>query len=147
MKLSTKGRYGLRVMIELAVRAGLGPVPEEAIARQQALSGKYIHVLVAGLRSAGLVRTSRGPSGGYELARPPGEITALDVVEALEGPLAPVECIHSAASCPRIERCASREVWCEVSQAIRRVLGAWTLDRLAARQRDREAIPLDDYSI
>jgi len=134
MKMSTKGRYGLRVMIELAGRWGRGPVPVEEIARNQKISGKYIHLLVIGLRSAGLVRTARGPGGGYALSRDPSRITALDVVSALEGRSAPVECVADPSSCTRAGRCAARTVWCDVAAAVDGVLSRTTLAHLAAAQ-------------
>lgn len=135
MRISTKGRYGLRVMMELADHYGRGPMPVDAIAGNQDISGKYIHILVMGLRSAGLVRTVRGPNGGYELTKAPGSITALDVVSALEGKSIPVECVADATSCPRAGRCAARDVWCVVASAVEGVLSGLTLEQLAARQR------------
>jgi Rrf2 family protein len=135
MKMSTKGRYGLRVMAELAGRYGQGPVPADVIARNQDISGKYIHLLVMVLRSAGLVRSVRGPGGGYELARKPSSITALDVVSALEGSSAPAECVTDAEYCPRAGRCATRDVWRDVSSAVDGVLSGITLEQLSARQR------------
>jgi Rrf2 family transcriptional regulator, cysteine metabolism repressor len=135
MKMSTKGRYGLRVMMELANHYGCGPTPVDTIARNQGISGKYIHILVMGLRSAGLVRTLRGPNGGYELTRAPHAITALDVVTALEGKNAPVECVVDTAFCPRTNGCAARDVWCDVAAAIDDVLAGLTLEELASRQR------------
>jgi Rrf2 family transcriptional regulator, cysteine metabolism repressor len=143
MKMSTKGRYGLRVMIELAANHGHGPMLAETIAKNQAISSKYIHVLVGGLRAAGLVRTVRGPSGGYELAKRPSSVTALDVITAMEGRSAPVDCILDASSCARAPGCAARDVWCEVASAVDRVLSGLTLDRLAARQRSRQDDPPD----
>ena len=138
MKMSTRGRYGLRVMMELAMNFGRGPVLVETIAKKQEISGKYIHVLVTGLRSAGLVRTVRGPSGGYELTRPPSKITALEVVAALEGRNVPVECVADASSCPRAGRCATRDVWCDVASAMNGVLSGLTLAQLADRQRAKQ---------
>ena len=135
MKMSTKGRYGLRVMAELAGSYGQGPVSADVIARNQDISGKYIHLLVMVLRSAGLVRSVRGPGGGYELARKPSSITALDVVSALEGSSAPAECVTDAAYCPRASRCATRDVWRDVSSAVDGVLSGITLEQLSARQR------------
>ncbi|MFH1039473.1 MAG: RrF2 family transcriptional regulator [PVC group bacterium] len=135
MKMSTRGRYGLRVMVELAINFGHGPVPVETIAKNQEISGKYIHVLAIVLRSAGLIRAVRGPSGGYKLARPPSKITALEVVSVLEGKNVPVECVADALSCPRAARCATRDVWCEVASAVDSVLSGLTLEQLAARQR------------
>ncbi|NMC72141.1 MAG: Rrf2 family transcriptional regulator [Myxococcales bacterium] len=135
MKMSTRGRYGLRVMMELANRWGRGPTPADVIAENQGISGKYIHVLVMGLRAAGLVRTARGPSGGYELAREPSSVTAKDVVAALEGRNAPVECVADAAACPRASRCAARKLWRDVATAVDDTLSGITLAQLAARQR------------
>jgi len=146
MKMSTKGRYGLRVMMELAGHYGRGPMPVDAIARKQDISGKYIHILVMGLRSAGLVRTVRGPSGGYELTKAPAAITALDVVSALEGRSAPVECVADTASCPRAGRCAARDVWCDVASAVDGVLSGLTLEQLSARQHAK-AEELPSYCI
>ncbi|MEN6368167.1 MAG: RrF2 family transcriptional regulator [Thermotogota bacterium] len=134
MRMSTRGRYGLRVMMELASQFGRGPVQVEGIAKSQAISGKYIHVLVTGLKSSGLVRAVRGPGGGYELTRDPSTITALDVVSALEGRTAPVPCVADAPACPRSDHCAARDVWCEVAAAIDRVLSGLTLSELALRQ-------------
>lgn len=134
MRMSTKGRYGLRVMVELAGHYGRGPLAVDTIAGSQEISGKYIHVLVTNLRSAGLVRTVRGPSGGYELTKSPSSITALEVVSALEGASSPVECVSSAAHCQRAEICAARDVWCDVAAAIDRVLSDLTLEQLLERQ-------------
>lgn len=134
MKISTKGRYGLRVMMELARHYGEGPVPVEEIAQNQQISGNYIHLLVKDLRSAGLVRTIRGPRGGYALTRGPSFITALDVVSALEGNLAPVDCVADQELCSRSAQCIAREVWCEVASAVDGVLSGLTLEQLSARQ-------------
>ena len=138
MKVSTKGRYGLRVMLELAVSYGSGPMAVDLIAEKQDLSAKYIHVLVAGLRAAGLVRAIRGPGGGYELTRPPETITLLDVITALEGPTVPVECVADTSVCSRTDRCAARDVWCEIAEAVDGILAGFTLAELAARQADKD---------
>lgn len=143
MKMSTKGRYGLRLMIELAGRYGLGPVPVNTLALNQNISGKYIHVLVIGLRSAGLVRTVRGPNGGYELARDPSSITAYDVISALEGSSAPAACVTDATSCKRAGHCAARDVWCDIASAVDGVLINLTLEKLSARQYAKQEEQLD----
>jgi Rrf2 family transcriptional regulator, cysteine metabolism repressor len=134
MKMSTKGRYGLRVMVELAFHYGRGPLLVETIARNQGISGKYIHVLVTSLRAAGLVRAVRGPNGGYELTRNPSRVTALEVVSALEGKNAPAECVSDASVCSRADQCAARDVWCEVASAIDGVLSGFTLEQLSLKQ-------------
>jgi Rrf2 family transcriptional regulator, cysteine metabolism repressor len=137
MKLSTRGRYGLRVMTELAARYGQGPVLVEAIAAEQGISASYIHVLMGSLRSTGLVRSVRGRRGGYELARGPEAISALDVVQALEGSCAPVDCVTDRSVCPRQGSCPTREIWSELAKAIEGVLGRHSLSSLADRQRQQ----------
>jgi Rrf2 family cysteine metabolism transcriptional repressor len=141
MKLSTRGRYGLRVMIELATRYGQGPVLVDAIAADQQIAASYIHVLMGALKSTGLVRSVRGRHGGYELARGPGSISALDVVQALEGVCAPVDCAVDDSTCPRSGGCVTREVWCELATAIEGVLGRHTLTSLAERQAQKAGAP------
>jgi Rrf2 family protein len=135
MKISTKGRYGLRVMVELATRFGRGPILVPTIAETQNISGNYIHVLLGGLKAAGLVRAVRGPAGGYVLTRHPREITALHVVRALEGQDWPVACVADETLCPRSQTCATRDVWRELAAAMEKVLAGVTLEQLAARQR------------
>ena len=147
MKISTKGRYGLRVMIELAAHYGQGPLLVDTIARNQDISAKYIHVLMAGLKSGGFIRSMRGPSGGYELAMPPERITALEVVRTLEGDLAPVDCVTDAAACTRSHTCATRDMWCEVGQAVAGVLSGYTLAELARRQADKTDNQAPAYAI
>ncbi len=124
-------------MLELALRAGPDPVPVEEVAEAQGISGHYIHLLVPVLRRAGLVRTVRGPKGGCILSRPPSAITLLEVVETVEGRIAPVECMADGTLCGESGGCAAREVWHEVASAIEGVLGGMTLEQLAARQRSR----------
>lgn len=135
MKMSTKGRYGLRFMIDLAQHSGRGQVVAEEIARRQNISSQYLHVLATGLRTAGLIRAERGPKGGYELTRHPAKISALDVVAALEGRCVPVECVADPKSCPRAGACSARDVWCEVASAMDGVLAGFTLQQLAQRQK------------
>jgi Rrf2 family cysteine metabolism transcriptional repressor len=135
VRMSTKGRYGLRLMMELASKYGSGPVLAEVVANNQGFSSKYIHLLANSLRAAGLVRAVRGPSGGYELARIPSSITALDVITALEGQNAAAECVRDVSRCDRAGGCAARDLWCEVTSAMNGVLSGITLEQLAARQR------------
>src|SRR5436309_8033981 len=97
MMFSTKAEYGIRVLVELASRDGESPVPLAEIAEANGLPLAYLEHLVARLRKAGLVESRRGARGGYLLARPAGEITMAEVVEALEGSIAPIECISAGA--------------------------------------------------
>ena len=142
MKGSAKGRYGLQFMVELALRAGRGPVLVATIAERQALPPKFLRVLLGSLKSAGLVKVQRGPNGGCELARHPSHITALEVLEALEGRLGssslPTDANHGAR--------AVRELWTRSTEAARSVLQATTLANLAARQQALE-VDSQGYSI
>jgi Rrf2 family transcriptional regulator, cysteine metabolism repressor len=124
MKISTKGRYGLTIMIELAKRYGDGPVPLRQIAAEKELSEAYLEQLVSPLRNAGLVKSVRGAYGGYMLANQPVEITAADVIRVLEGPIQPVEGIEN-------EEAPQRELWLRIRDAVKNVLDTTTLDDLA----------------
>jgi Rrf2 family protein len=146
MRVSTKGRYGLRIMMELALNHGRGPVLVNTIAANQGLPGKYIHVLVGGLKAAGLVRAVRGPNGGLELGRDPSRITPLDVVAALEGRIAAVDCVDDGEACSRRETCVARDVWTDLAQAMEEALSRHTLAELAERQRTL-SVAADGYVI
>ncbi len=134
LKVSTKGRYGLRVMIELAIHFGRGPVPVKIIANNQDISGNYIHNLVNGLKSTGLIRAVRGPGGGIELTREPSTITVYHILEALEGPVTPVDCVADEGECERVSTCVTISVWRKLTSAIENVLSGITLAELAEDQ-------------
>lgn len=134
MKISTKGRYGLRVLMELAMKHGSGPVLVETIARNQDISGKYIHNLMSLLKSADIVSSVRGPSGGFVLSREPKDISLLEAFEVLEGKISPVECVKKNNCCTKQNFCATQEVWQQVSSAIENVLSKFTLQDLATKQ-------------
>ncbi|HEY2142654.1 MAG TPA: Rrf2 family transcriptional regulator [Solirubrobacteraceae bacterium] len=135
MMFSTKAEYGVRVMVELARRAGEDPIPLAEIAAHDELPLAYLEHLVARLRKAGLVDSRRGSRGGYLLARPAGEITMAEVVEALEGSIAPIECISQAADgsivCSRETDpghvCPTKLLWTRVRGSIVRTLNDTTL--------------------
>ncbi|MDP1833148.1 MAG: Rrf2 family transcriptional regulator [Geothrix sp.] len=142
MKGSAKGRYGLQFMVELALQAGRGPVLVAAIAERQALPAKFLRVLLGSLKTAGLVKVQRGPSGGCELARHPSHITALEVLEALEGRLGSGTLPTGATPGAH----AVHELWIRSTEAARAVLQSTTLADLAARQQDLE-VDSHGYSI
>ncbi|RIW37643.1 Rrf2 family transcriptional regulator [Bacillus salacetis] len=125
MKISTKGRYGLTIMIELAKRHGEGPTSLKAIAKAQNLSEHYLEQLVAPLRNAGLVKSIRGAYGGYILGNEPAQITAGDIIRILEGPISPVEGIED-------EEPAKRELWMRIRDAVKEVLDNTTIEDLAS---------------
>jgi Rrf2 family cysteine metabolism transcriptional repressor len=135
MMFSTKAEYGVRVMVELARRSGEAPIPLAEIAANDGLPLAYLEHLVARLRKAGLVDSRRGSHGGYLLARPAGEITMAEVVEALEGSIAPIECISEAADgsivCARESSldhvCPTKLLWTRVRFSIVSTLRETTL--------------------
>jgi len=132
LKLSTRGRYGLRAMLDLAEGFGTRPIPMGEIARRQGLSRKYLHALLAGLKDAGLVHAVRGAHGGYELSREPEEIRVGEVVRAMEGDVAIVDCLGDEEKCPRIPDCAARRLWSELNTAMVDVLDRFTLADISA---------------
>ena len=132
MRVSTRGRYGLRAMLELAQRFGEAPVPMNILAQRQGLSRKYLHALLTALRSAGLVRSTRGPGGGFALARPPAQIKLSEVLHVVEGPLSLVDCVADRRACTRAKRCPARRVWQDLSGAIEDVLDNVTLEDMVA---------------
>jgi len=127
LKLSTKARYALRAMVELAHHEGEGATQLRAIAKAQRLSTKYLEQLTIGLRNGGLIHSERGPRGGYWLAKPASHITALDVVRAAEGPVTLLDCVGQSSVCERSASCAARKLWSKVSAAINATLEEVTL--------------------
>jgi len=142
MKLSTKGRYGLRLMIDLAVHYGEGPVLLREVARREEISEKYLSNLVNPLKARGLVEATRGVHGGYVLGKPPAEITMREIVEVLEGPLCLVDCVAKPAGCNRIPLCVARDLWSEVARGISQVLEKYTLADMVERQEAKREISL-----
>jgi len=138
MKISTKGRYAVRAMLELAMNYGRGPVLMSAIAENQEISRKYLHAILTSLKSAGIVNSVRGVGGGFLLAKPPSKIRLLDVLEILEGPLVPVHCVEDSKSCHRAKRCSARQVWQEVAKAVKNTLKKITLEDLLAMERGKK---------
>ncbi|ADL12268.1 RrF2 family transcriptional regulator [Acetohalobium arabaticum] len=133
MKLSTKGRYGVRAMVDLALHYDdQGATPLNSIAERQNISEHYLEQLIATLRKAGLVNSVRGAYGGYLLARKPAEITVKDIIQELEGPIAPSECVakESESSCENIESCITRLIWKKLRNSINEVLNSITLEDL-----------------
>lgn len=134
MKVTSRGHYGLRVMTQLALAYGDGPLALGEVARREHLSLAYLEQLIGPLRKAGLVEGTRGQHGGYWLARSPDIITVGEVVRALEGPIAPVECVaetYVPGSCEREPECLSRSVWQRVRDSIAQVLDGMTLADVA----------------
>ena len=123
MKISTKGRYGLTIMIELARKYGEGPTPLKTIAHDNNLSEHYLEQLATPLRNAGLITSVRGAYGGYKLPKEPSQITAGDIIRVLEGPITPVEGIED-------EEPAKQALWMRIRDAVKDVLDTTTLTDL-----------------
>lgn len=135
MKLSTRTRYGIRAVLELAQNHGKGPVQLKIIARHQGISVKYLEQLMAMLKSAGIVNSVRGSKGGYILAKSPDQIRLSDCFSCLEGTVVTVECVENDSYCPRTCDCIAREVWAEVQKAVMTVLQSMTLQSLLDRSK------------
>jgi Rrf2 family cysteine metabolism transcriptional repressor len=133
MKLSTKGRYGLRAMIDMAQSQEKGPKATRNIAERQGISERYLEQLMVPLKRAGLVKSIRGSQGGYILGRSPEKITAGDIIRALEGPIAPVDCVNEMhpETCEREDYCVTRILWEKVRDSVSGVLDSYTLADLA----------------
>jgi Rrf2 family protein len=132
-KLSTKGRYGARLMLELALNYGKGPVALKDVAQRQEISEKYLEHLIGPLKKARLIRSNRGAHGGYTLLRPPSRINLKEVIIAVEGPICIVECTQKPSVCKRAQDCLSREAWNELSLKIGETLAALTLESLISK--------------
>jgi len=138
VKLSTKGRYGARAMLDLALHYGEGPVSVKDIAERQEVSERYLVHLMVSLKAAGLVKSMRGARGGFSLAEPPAQIKLSEIIQVLEGSIAPVECVDDPKACSRSERCVTRDIWAEMNRATSEVLESTTLEDLVQRQREKE---------
>jgi Rrf2 family protein len=135
VKVSTKGDYGIRALIELGLHYGEGTIQSAEIAARQHIPEPYLDQLLTTLRRAGFIRSVRGPQGGHELIREPSEIRMREVVEALEGSLNPIDCLDAASVCSRAGGCAQRALWDDVREATIAALDRWTLAGLVARER------------
>lgn len=135
MKLSTKGRYGLRAMIDLAIYSEKEPVSIQSIADRQNISERYLEQLMAKLKKAGLVVSIRGANGGYQMAKPALEISVGDVLRALEGDLRAVTCTATEGGCENADLCVSRFVWQRINESITNTVDTMYLDQLVAESR------------
>ncbi|MFC1794453.1 RrF2 family transcriptional regulator [Planctomycetota bacterium] len=140
MKLSTRTRYAVRAIIELAQNNNNKPLQLKIIAQRQEISVKYLEQLMAILRSAGFVRSIRGSKGGYVLAKDPNQIKLNEVMHRLEGTVATVECVENENACSRSADCAARYLWMEVEQAIENVLESITLQDLIEKANDEKQL-------
>jgi Rrf2 family transcriptional regulator, cysteine metabolism repressor len=134
MKLSTKGRYGVKAMVDLAIHYGGEPVSIKSISERQGISEYYLEQLFSPLRKSGLINSIRGAQGGYVLSRIPKEITVSQIMEVLEGPIEISNCLDEK-SCNNVDCCATRLLWAKIKESIDSVTKSTTLQDI-----------LDDYN-
>jgi len=140
LRLSTRSRYGTRLMLELALHYKKGTVFLKDIAREEEISEKYLSHLVIPLKANGLISSSRGAHGGYRLAKSPSHITVKDIVQTLEGDLSPVECVKNPSICRRTSGCVTRDVWEKLDKRISDTLSSITLKDLVKSQKGIHSI-------
>jgi Rrf2 family protein len=135
MKVSMKGDYGVRALVELAHRYGDGQLQSASIAQAQSIPEPYLDQLLTTLRRAGFIRSVRGPQGGHALIRDPQELKLSEVIAVLEGSLAPIACLDDPEGCRKTASCSLRPVWQEIEAATLKVLESITIADLAERER------------
>jgi len=139
MKISTRSRYGLRLMASLAYNNGVKPVLLKDIAASEEISEKYLSLIVIPLRAAGLIKSVRGARGGYNLAKDPKEISLRSIIEALEGEICLVHCIKQPSSCNRSAICPTRDIWNILGNKVSETLSNITLAQLVQIKKEKLA--------
>ena len=138
MKLSTKGRYVMRAMLNLALHYGEGPILLKEVAKRERISERYLEQIILPLKAAGLVNSTRGARGGFILAKPPSQIRLIEVMQVSEGLIALVECVSDPEVCSHASVCVTRDIWSEMKKAMNGILESTTLQDLVERQREKE---------
>ncbi len=138
MKISTKGRYATRAMLDLALHNGQRPVLLRDISARNGISLRYLEQIISPLIAANLISSTRGPKGGIALARAPQKIKLSEIIEVLEGPITPVDCVENPCVCTRAPSCAARDIWSDLARAMHKVLESTTLQDLVERQKGKE---------
>jgi Rrf2 family protein len=146
MKVTTKGRYGLRILLDVALNQERGAVPLGDISKRQKISRKYLWQVIHPLTAAGLLHVTRGTRGGYVLAKAPGAISLLDVVTILEGAVSVVGCLGAPETCERSSECIARLAWGEVDAELTKALRRITLKQLIRKYHDAQG-GAADYTI
>ncbi len=137
MKLTTKGRYAARAMLELALNYGNKPLQLREIAQRQGISERYLERIMTALVTADLVRSLRGQQGGFSLAKHPNEIHLTQVIQAVEGSLHLVECVNDNKLCGRANQCVTRDIWIKVRDAMLDVLNSISLEKMVEMQKNK----------
>jgi len=137
MKLSTRARYGTRVLLELALHWGKGPVLLKDIAQRQQIPLPYLQQLIGPLVKEGIIKTTRGTRGGISLLKLPKEVRLSEVIQILEGSITPVACVDNPELYPLSDTCVTHDIWAEVKKAMDRVLESTTFEDLVERQKQK----------
>jgi len=137
IRISTKGRYGTRFMLELAMNYGQSPMLLKEVAKKQEISEGYLQHIVDTLKGANLIHTNRVGHGGYTLAKPPSQITLRDILRSLEGSINYAECVEKPDICPRAPECVTRDIWRELSDKFSRSLEEITLEDMVKREKEK----------
>jgi len=138
MKLTTKGRYSTRLMTELALSYGEGPILLKNISESQEISLKYLAQLIIPLKIAGLIKASRGSHGGYFLSRDPKNIKLSEIITAVEGSLNLAECVDNPEICNRSKSCVAQEIWSEIGKKFFDILSSYDLEQIAEKYREKQ---------
>jgi Rrf2 family protein len=146
MRLSSKGRYGARAMLDLALNFGKDPVLLRDIARRQGVSEKYMQHLISALRKAGLVRSIRSGRRGYMLTKFPSEIRLSEIMVVLEDSMAPVDCVDDPQVCHQTKLCVTRGIWAKMKEAIDNILESTTLQDMVEQQKKKESPKIIPYN-
>lgn len=147
MRISTKGRYGLRAIIDIASHSKDGQIPIKEVAKRQGISDNYLEQIIFPLKKAGIVQSVRGSQGGYFLARPASEITAGEVLRVLEGDLAPVECLAGSMEpkCDRVDSCPTLSLWVRLRDAINEVVDSVSIQDLVEENQRNIELDFGNY--
>jgi len=137
MKLSTRARYGVRLMVALAFNYNKGPVFLKEVAKGENISEKYLSLIIIPLRRIGLVNSIRGAHGGYLLAKDPSQITMKEIIDVLEGDCSLVDCVKNPSTCPRVPICSSHDIWEIIGKKISETLNSVTLDMLVKMNQEK----------
>src|SRR3972149_5532772 len=138
MRISTRARYGLRLMAEIALSYRNGPILLKEISRNIDVSEKYLSQIIIPLKGKGLINTYSGAHSGYVLSRPPSETRLKEIVEILEGDLSLIDCVNNPSACDKVSTCVTRDIWTEMGDKISEVLSSYTLDDLVKMCRERK---------
>ncbi len=143
MKLSTKCRYGVRAVVEIAKNYGKKPTKRKDISDRQKLNDSYLENILIDLKNNNIVVAIRGVNGGFKLKKPPKSITILKIVESLQGTLTPVDCLLEGADCNRMENCVTRPVWQKLKDAQDEVLSNITIQDLLDQEKENQQLSFD----